>query len=95
MKKYELMFIVKPVLEEAAVKKIADDMQKVIEKEKGKVVELKNMGKRELAYEMKKFKTGHYFLLTIEAPVNAIEEFTRIANVSEDIIRYLVVKLED
>ena len=52
------------------------------------------MGQRDLAYEIKKHKTGYYYLLVVEAPREAIEEFNRIVNISNDIIRSLVTKLE-
>ena len=95
MRKYEIMFIVKPTLEEAAIKTVAEDVKKVIEKNSGKVIEFKEMGQKELAYVIKKFNKGYYFLLTIEAPVEAINEFNHVSNISEDIIRSLVVKIED
>lgn len=95
MNKYEIMFIVRPNLEEDAIKNVASDLQKTIEKNKGKIVEVKEMGQKELAYEINKFKTGYYYLFTIETEAAAIEEINRVANVSEDIIRHLIVKIED
>ena len=86
MNKYEIMFIVKPTLEEDTKKMLTDNNAKVLEE--------KAMGQRELAYEIKKHKTGYYYLLTIEAPVEAINEFTRISNISSDIIRSLVTRIE-
>ena len=95
MKKYEIMFIVKPTLDEAAIKKAFEDMKKVLTDNKAKIVEEKEMGQRDLAYEIKKHKTGYYFLLVTEAPVEAINEFNRISNISDTVIRTLITKLED
>lgn len=95
MKKYEIMFIVKPTLEEASIKKAFENVKKLLTDNKAKVLEEKEMGQRDLAYEIKKHKTGYYFLLVVEAPIEAINEFNRIANISEDIIRSLVTKYED
>ena len=53
------------------------------------------MGQRDLAYEIKKHKTGYYFLLVTEAPVEAINEFNRISNISDTVIRTLITNLED
>ena len=53
------------------------------------------MGQRELAYEIKKFKTGYYFLYVVEANSEAINEFDRIAKINENVIRHLVIKVED
>ena len=94
MRKYEIMFIVKPDLEEAAMKKIVDDMKSVLESNKAKVLDLKEMGQKELAYEMNKYKTGYYFLFTIETEEDtATTEFDRVALINEDILRHLIVRV--
>lgn len=95
MKKYEIMFIVKPTLEETSIKKAFEDMKKVLTDNKANILGEKEMGQRDLAYEIKKHKTGYYYLLTVEAPKEAINEFNRIVNISETVIRALVTKLED
>ena len=56
MNKYEIMFIVRPDMEEAEIKKTAESMKKVLTEKKAKVLEEKAMGQRELAYEIKKYK---------------------------------------
>lgn len=97
MRKYEVMFIVKPDLEEAEINKVAEEMKKVLTDKAAKILEEKKMGQRELAYEIKKFKTGYYFLYVVEAEANseAINEFDRIAKINENVIRHLVIKVED
>lgn len=92
MNKYEIMFIVKPTLEEASIKKAFENIKKLLTDNKATILEEKEMGQRELAYEIKKHKTGYYFLLVVEAQAEAIAEFNRIANISDDIIRSLVTK---
>lgn len=94
MKKYEIMFIVKPTLEEAQIKSAYEDMKKLLTDNNANILEEKEMGQKELAYEIKKNKTGYYFLLTVEAPKEAINEFTRIVNISDTVIRALVTKIE-
>ena len=95
MSKYELMFIVNPTLDEAAIKKVANDMKSIITKSKAKVVDEKDMGQRELAYEIAGHKKGYYFLFTVEADAKTVSEFNRVANVNENVIRHLIVKVED
>ena len=95
MRKYEVMFIVRPDLEEAEVAKTADMMKKILTDRKAKVLEEQKMGQKELAYEINKYKNGNYFLYTIEANSEAIDEFTRIARINEDVIRHLIIKVED
>ena len=93
--KYEIMFIVRPNLEENAVKEVAAKFESILTDKGAKVVSSKELGQKELAYEIKKFKKGYYFLLTVEANTEAINEFNHVSNVNEDIIRSLVVKIED
>ena len=96
MRKYELMFIVKPDLEETAIKKEAETLKKVLTDRKCNILEEKAMGQRELAYEIKDFKSGFYYVITLEANDDkAISEFDRQARNSQDIIRHLITKIED
>ena len=95
MKNYEIMFIVKPTLGEEDIKKTLKSFQDVITNNGGKITETNEMGQRELAYEIKKFKSGYYFVITIEANDDkAIKEFDRLALISNDVIRHLITKLE-
>jgi small subunit ribosomal protein S6 len=95
MRKYEIMFIVRPDMEEAEIKKTAETLKKVLTDHKAKVLEEKSMGQRELAYEIKKSKTGYYYLYIVEATKEAIAEFDRVVRINESILRHLVVKVED
>ena len=93
MTNYEIMFIVKPDLEEAAIKKEAENLKKVLTDRKSKINEEKAMGQRELAYEMNKYKNGYYFLYTVEANSEAISEFDRLARLNENILRHLIIRV--
>ena len=95
MNKYEVIFIVKPDLEEAEIKKQADSLKKVLTDKKAKIVEEKAWGQKELAYEIKKYKTGYYFYYLIEANSNAIEEFDRVAKINENLLRNLIIRVEE
>ena len=95
MNKYEMMFIVRPDMEEAEIKKTADAMKKVLTDAKAKVLEEKAMGQRELAYEINKFTTGYYFLFVVEATKEAEQEFNRVARINESLLRHLIVKVEE
>ncbi len=95
MNKYEIMFIVKPDLEETAIKKEADNLKKVLTDHKAKIVEEKAMGQRELAYEIKKYKNGYYFLFVVEAEPEATKEFDRLARINENLLRHLIVRVDD
>ena len=73
MNKYEIMFVVKPTLDEASIKKVFEDTKKMLTKNKAKILEEKEMGQKDLAYEIKKHKAGYYFLLVIEADGEVIK----------------------
>jgi small subunit ribosomal protein S6 len=60
-----------------------------------KVTEAKEWGKRRLAYEINDFRDGYYMLIQINSAVEAVQEFDRLAKISEDIIRHIVIKKED
>ena len=95
MKSYEIMFIVKPTLSEEDIKKTVKNFEDIITNNGGKVTETIEMGQRELAYEIKKFKSGYYYVITLETSDDkAINEFDRLALISNDIIRHLITKLE-
>jgi len=95
MNKYEIMFIVKPDLEETAIKNEAENLKKVLTNLEAKIVEEKAMGQRELAYEIKKYKNGYYFLFVVEGSHEAIKEFDRLAGINENVLRHLIIRKED
>ena len=95
MNKYEMMFIVRPDMEEAEIRKTAENMKKVLTDANAKVAEEKAMGQRELAYEINKFSTGYYFLFVVEANSEAEKEFNRVARINESLLRHLIVRVED
>ena len=95
MNKYEIMFIVRPDMEEAEIKKTAEEMKKVLTDGKANMLEEKAMGQRELAYEINKFTTGYYFLYIVEANAETVKEFDRIVRINESLLRHLIVKVED
>ena len=94
MRNYELMFVVRPTLEEEATLNVLANIKTILEEQKAKIVSEKNVGRRELAYEVKGFKNGNYFLLVVEAEPAAVKEFDRLARIDENVIRHLVLNIE-
>ena len=96
MRKYEVMFVVRPDLEAENIKAVAENMKEVLVSCGAKVLDVKEMGQRDLAYEVKKYHKGYYYLITIEAETSdATKEFDRLALISEDIIRHLIVRVDE
>ena len=93
MTKYEIMFIVRPDLEKEATNKVVKEFEKVLTSKKANILSSKEIGGQELAYDINGFKTGYYYLVNVEASNEAINEFNRLATLSEDVIRHIVIKL--
>ena len=95
MRNYEIMFIVRPDVEESVVKSTVQSLEKVLTDRKAKITLSKELGQKEFAYEIKKFKSGFYFLYNIEATNDeAIKEFDRVARIDENVVRHLVLNLD-
>lgn len=95
MRNYEIMFIVRPTLSEDETKAVIKNFGDVLTSNGAKVVDTKDMGQRELAYEIRDCKSGYYYVYEVEANDDkAVKEFDRLALISNDIIRHLITKLE-
>lgn len=94
MENYEIMFIVKPTLDEETIKSTVKTLESIITDMKGKV-KTKDMGKRELAYPINKEISGFYYLFTVEANHETIAEFDRKTRLNENILRHQIIKLDE
>lgn len=92
MKEYTGMYIIRPTLEESAIKAIITDMADLFAAKGGKVLEVNEWGIKELAYEIEDFKKGYYVKFKAEATSEAVDEFDRVCNIKEDIIRHILIK---
>lgn len=93
--KYEIMFIVRPNIEEGALKEVVKTYENVLVNNGAKIEFSKDMGQKELAYAIKGHMNGYYYLYEISSKdEKAQKEFDRLAGLSEDIIRHLITKLE-
>lgn len=95
MTKYEIMFIVQPNLEEETLKKVVKSLEKTLTSNNAVITLSKELGQKEFAYEIKKYKSGYYFLYNIEAKNDkAVKEFDRVALINENVIRHLIINLD-
>ena len=95
MPNYEIMFIVTPTTPEEDIDKINSQIEGVITAGGGKVGKIEKMGKRRLAYLVKKFREGSYVLFTIEASGAVVREVERRLRVLDAVIKYLTVRLDE
>lgn len=92
---YEIMFIVRPDIDEDSVKNTVKSFEKILTDHKAKITLSKELGQKEFAYEIKKYKSGYYFLYNIEAKNDkAVKEFDRVALINENVIRHLIINLD-
>ena len=95
MRKYELMYIIRPNIEEEAKKALVERFQEILTSNGAEITEAKDWGKRRLAYEINDLREGFYMILNVNSNAEAINEFDRLAKINEDILRHIVVKEEE
>jgi small subunit ribosomal protein S6 len=92
---YEVMFIVRPDLMEEEVDKLIATLQTNATNAGAAVQNVEKMGKRRLAYDVKKFQDGLYVLLTLHADGKAIHELERRMRVTEQVIKFITVRMDE
>jgi small subunit ribosomal protein S6 len=95
MRKYEIMYIIRPTVEDEAKKALITRFDDILTSNGAEIIESKEWGKRRLAYEIDDLREGYYQLVTANATTEAIDEFNRLANINEDIIRHMAVRLDN
>lgn len=95
MSYYEHVFIVRQDVSAQQVETLTETFSGVITELGGKIEKTENWGLKSLAYRIKKNRKGHYVLLNIDAPSEAITEMERQMRFHEDILRYLTIKLDE
>ncbi len=91
MKKYEVMYIVRPTLDADATKAVIELVTNIFKNNNSTVLETKEIGLKDLAYEIEHHKKGFYVWHLVEATKEAVNEFNRVVRINEDIIRDILV----
>ena len=92
---YELMFIVRPDMTDEDLDKLISTLQSVVPPSGGAVVRVDKMGKRRLAYTVKRFHEGIYVLMVVEGGGAVIHELERRLRVTEQVIKFLTVRVDE
>jgi small subunit ribosomal protein S6 len=92
---YEIMFIVRPDVEEADLDKLIEGFSGHITTGGGEIKSVEKMGRRRLAYTVRKFNDGFYVLLNVAAPGSLIAEIERRLRVSEPVIKFITVRTDE
>ena len=93
MNKYESVVIINPNVDEEGIKALISKFSDLINND-GKVEKVDELGKRKLAYEVKKFEEGLYVVFYFEADPNLITELERNYRITDEVIKFMTVKLE-
>lgn len=94
MKHYETMFVLKPTLTQEEIKARVDGFKELLIKNGAKIEAIQDMGARTLAYEIQKHKRGYYFVIYFMADSSTVLELERIYTITEDVIRFIIIKFE-
>lgn len=95
MRKYEIMYVVRPNIEEDAKKALIERFEEILTSNGAEIIESKDWGKRRLAYEINDFKEGFYQIVRVKSTDEATNEFDRLAKINDDIIRHIVIREEE
>ncbi|PRO64357.1 30S ribosomal protein S6 [Alkalicoccus urumqiensis] len=95
MRNYEIMYIVRPDLEEAQTKETVERFNKILSDNGAEVVETDEKGKKRLAYEIDDYPEGYYVILQVKAEKPALDEFNRLSSINDNILRSMIVREDD
>ena len=92
---YESVFIARPDISSAQNEALTDSFKTIISENGGTVTKTESWGLKTLAYRIKKNRKGHYSLMTLDAPPAAISELERNMRISEDVLRYMTLRVDE
>ena len=95
MKKYEVMYIIRPTVDAEGVKKVIEDIKGIFTNRASQVLALKEIGLKDLAYEIDGCRKGYYVWMEVEANNEAVAEYRRVIRITETVIRDIIVSEEE
>jgi small subunit ribosomal protein S6 len=94
MRRYELMLVLRPDTPDEQVQALLDRATRSIAAAGGQIVKVSPWGRRRLAYAIGQYREGSYFLVLFDAPATAVLELERGLNITEEVMRHLVTRVE-
>jgi len=96
MRPYEIIFIVRPDINEDTIEKnILSKVKQIVERHHGEFLKIEKWGLRKLAYSIKKFEDGYYILTQIKGDPILIGELERNSQIDENILRFMIIRLKE
>ena len=94
MNKYEVMYIVKP-LEDEAFEAVVKKFEDLIAANGGTVEKIERLGKKRLAYEIQKIQEGLYVLVNFSGSAACVAELDRVMRITDELLRHMIIKHEE
>ena len=94
MNKYETVFIINPSVEDTGVKSLIQKFSDLINSD-GKVEKVDELGKKKLAYEIKKNSEGNYVAINFEANPNLIAELERVYRITDEVMKFITIRKDE
>lgn len=94
MRRYELMLVLRPDAPDDRTQAVIERATRHVVASGGQIVKVAPWGRRRLAYPIERYREGSYHILVFEAPADSIDELERSLNITEEVLRYLVVRIE-
>ena len=95
MSAYELMYIVKPDLDDQAVQQEIEKVGQLIQTNGGQVKKVTPWGKRRLAYTVKENREGHYVVAEFDLEQAKVQEVERVLKISDSVFRHLLIRQDE
>lgn len=92
---YECVFIARQDIASTQVEGLVEQFSNILTENQGSVAKQEYWGLRNLAYRIKKNRKGHYVLLNIDAPADAVHEMERNMRLNDDVLRYLTTRVDE
>ncbi len=95
VRQYELVFIIKPDLDEEATDTLIEKVKSIAVTNDAEIVKLEKWGKRRLAYEIKNYREGVYVIMNFKGDVKVSAELDRVLKITENILRHMIVREDE
>jgi len=95
MRVYEVLFIVAPNTEEGDIENLITQLSDVVKNQGAQIAKVDRIGRRRLAYQIQKYNEGYYVVLTVEGNGSEIAEVERRMRVTDSVIRYITVRIDE
>lgn len=95
MRAYEVMYIIRPDVDEAQFEAVIEKFNTIIANNSGEVVTTDKWGKRKLAYEINDYRDGYYVLVNFNGNAETAAELDRVFKITDEVMRHLIVRKED